>query len=278
VKPTDGTLGAGARLADALALLESIAPETLAEQWDNVGLQIGDPRALVRTVMVALDPSPAVIDHACAEGIDLLVTHHPLFFRPVQKIELATPLGGAVARAIRGGLAVACLHTNLDAAADGLNDMLAARLGLSGTRPLAPIKDGPGAPHGLGRVGELDRAMPLRALAADVKARLGSEALRLAGNPELAVRRVAVCAGSGGSLLAAFFASDAQVFVSGDLRYHEARAVEEAGRGLIDVGHFHSEHLVKEALAERLRDGFAARGHRVEVRTCPKEKDPFSVV
>ncbi len=257
-------------------MLERVAPASLAEEWDNVGLQLGDSQALVRSVWVSLDPTPVVVSEACNAGVELLITHHPLFFRPLDRIDLKTPLGAIVAQAVRSRLSVVAVHTNLDAVAGGLNDLLARRLGLRGLKPLirSPSTAGAGR-HGIGRVGTLPRAMSLGALGAEVKQRLGLDALRFAGDPSLKVRRVAVSTGSGGSVIQHFFNSGAQVFISGDLRYHEARDVESARLGMIDVGHFHSEHFMVEALAERLRKEFARRRMALSVTACPLEKDPF---
>lgn len=264
------------RLAEIIQVLERIAPASLAEEWDNIGLQLGDPQALVRSVWVSLDPSLAVVGAACRSGADLLITHHPLFFKPVGRIDLQTPLGAIVAQAVRDGLSVVTVHTNLDAVSGGLNDLLARRLGLRGLRPLIPSRAAAGAGrHGIGRVGSLPRASSLGELAVEVKQRLGLDALRVAGDPSLRVRRVAVSTGSGGSVIQHFYDSGAQVFISGDLRYHEARDVESARLGLIDVGHFHSEHLMKDALVERLQKEFARRRMALRVTACPLERDPF---
>jgi dinuclear metal center YbgI/SA1388 family protein len=265
-------------LADIIRLLEDIAPPSLAEEWDNAGLQIGDPRSRVQAVWVALDPGPEVVAAACGSQIDLLITHHPLFFRPVKRIDIQTPLGAIVAQALRHRLAVYTLHTNLDAAADGLNDLLARRLGLQRLRPLmAHRSDANGCPHGMGRVGVLKRARSLSELAREVKQRLGAAAVRMAGDPGRVVKRVALSTGSGGSLVAEFLKTEAEVFISGDLRYHEVREIEYARRGLIDVGHFHSEHLMTGAVAQRLRRTLR-RHPRVRIEAFPHEKDPFTVL
>jgi GTP cyclohydrolase I len=265
-------------LSDIIPILEDIAPPSLAEEWDNVGFQIGDLRSKVRSLWVALDPGEDVVAAACQAGVDLLVTHHPLFFRPVKQIDVGSPLGGVVERLIRHRLAVYSMHTNLDAVHGGLNDWLAHRLGLRQIRPLLP-NAGSAQPsrHGLGRVGMLKAAMHLKDLALEVKRRLTLNTVRVAGDAMLRVKRVALSTGSGGSLSAAFLASDAEVFISGDLRYHDARDIEAAERGLIDVGHFHSEHLMTAQLAQCLRRAFDRRRIRIRVEACPLEHDPFSV-
>jgi dinuclear metal center YbgI/SA1388 family protein len=119
------------KLTDILGIINKIAPAGLAESWDNVGLQVGDPTAEISRIMVALDATREVIEEAVNSGCQLLVTHHPLIFKPQKAISVATPQGRLIHAAIRGGLAVACLHTNYDIAAGGLNDVLAQRLGLS---------------------------------------------------------------------------------------------------------------------------------------------------
>ena len=112
-------------------------------------------------------------------------------------------------------------------------------------------------------------------LARFVKNRLDLQGVEYVGDPEMKVSKVAICTGSGASLLGAFMASGAQAFVRGDLRYHDARDAEAAGRGLIDIGHFGSEHFMVEALTERLRQETAVRNLSVAIKGCPLEKDPF---
>src|SRR6185369_2357604 len=124
------------KTADIVGIINKIAPATLAEAWDNPGLQVGDPCADVTRVMVALDPAPDVIDSALAASCHLLVTHHPLIFRPIKSISAATPHGAIIQKAIRGGLSIVSLHTNYDIAGGGLNDLLAEKIGLSSCVPL----------------------------------------------------------------------------------------------------------------------------------------------
>lgn len=260
-------------------ILERIAPAAGAEPWDNVGLQVGDPEAEVARIWVALDAGPEVIRAGGEAGIDLIITHHPLIFRALKQIDLGTPTGAAIGHALRYKMAVVSLHTNLDAAPNGLNDLLGRRLGLKRMRPLSgaagpPLGPGPG----IGRIGELARPQRLDALARDVKKRLGAAMVRVVGDPRAVVRCIAVSTGSGGSLMPLFLRSEAQVFISGDLGYHAARDVEAAGRGLIDVGHFHSEHIMKDALVKRLQSEFSRRRMAVRVQACPLETDPFAVV
>jgi dinuclear metal center YbgI/SA1388 family protein len=268
---------------DICQIMEAIAPARLAESWDNVGLQVGHRRWPVATVMVALDPLTAVVHAACRAGAGMLVTHHPLIFKPLQQVDLETPVGAIVATALEHRLAIFSAHTNLDSAADGLNDLLAHRIGLT-PDALSPL-DAPSlgssehaSREGLGRVGSLPTAITLEALARQVQTRIPAARVRFAGERDLLVKRVALCSGSGGSLLTAFAGSGCEAFISGDLRYHDARWAEENGRGLIDIGHFASEHLVVADLAQRLQAGLARRGLRVAVVVCDGEAEPFKTI
>lgn len=264
-----------ATVNDIIKLMEEIAPVQLAEPWDNPGLQVGDRNWTVRTIMIALDPTLAVLKDAEKSSVDMLVTHHPLIFRPLKSVDVSTPIGGVINIAIRNSIAVYAAHTNLDSATEGLNDMLVQRLGLKNVAMLAPNVD---QESGLGRVGDLPGTTDLLSLCKTLKAVLGIENVRIAGCRERQVRRVAVCTGSGGSLLDRFFLSDADVFITGDVRYHDARDVEERGSTLVDIGHFGSEHIMVEKIGERLGTMLEKRYPALEVITCKVETDPFVTV
>jgi len=264
-------------VGDVIQILEAMAPPHLAEEWDNVGLQAGQTDWPVRSIWVALDPTPNVMAAACKAGADLLVTHHPLIFKPLKKLDFSTPEGAVIRRAVLDQTAVFSAHTNLDSATDGLNDLLAQKIGLEQLSVLNPRPDIPKSAtdpigktdiiEGLGRVGTLE-----------IKTTLKLTSIQVAGRFDLPVRKVAICTGSGSSLLPVFLASGADVYLSGDLTYHNGRTVEAMDRGLIDIGHFASEHLVVEDLAHRLRRQLTRCGKTITVTACTLEKDPFSQV
>ena len=274
-----------ATVADIIKVMETMAPLRLAEEWDNVGLQVGQLDWPVRSIWVALDPLYDVVDGACRNGVDLLITHHPLIFSPLRCINFDTPVGSVIQAAAGHKLAIFAAHTNFDSAADGINDVLAFRIGLE---DLTVLKRGdhPGEDsatddmqkQGLGRVGELKETMELLPFALSIKEKLGLKYIKFAGKPDLPVRRAAVCSGSGSSLMKDFYSSGAQVFISGDLRYHDAREVEALNLGLIDMGHFASEYLMVEVLAKRLDKILAADGKDIKVEACRLENDPFLVL
>jgi dinuclear metal center YbgI/SA1388 family protein len=367
-----------ATVADIIKAMESFAPSWLAEEWDNAGLQIGQTDWPVRNVWVALDPSPDVVRDAGENNVDLLITHHPLIFTPLKSINFATAIGATIQLAVQQQMAIFTAHTNLDNATDGLNDILARRIGLKNLKVLGTAKEvercklvvyvpegyeqkvldnlfetraGEIGPYnccsfrgkgigtfrpqasatpftgkigeishegeirietvvrkndlnsvieqirknhpyetmaydiyplltvesgqGIGRLGTLDQPISLVTFAQSIKEKLELDYVNVAGKPDLLVREAAVCSGSGSSLMDDFFSSGAQVYVSGDLRYHDARAAEAAGVGLIDIGHFASEHMIVNVLAQRLKQALSESGADVSVEAYGLEKEPF---
>jgi dinuclear metal center YbgI/SA1388 family protein len=262
-------------LREVIAALDARYAPALAESWDAVGLVCGDPDEPVRRVLFAVDPTPEVVDDVLAAGAELLVTHHPLLLTPVHGVPADDPKGRLVHRLIRGNAGLFVAHTNADRAAkSGVNDALAAVLGLRDAVPLQPADDDPRT--GLGRVGDLERAMTLReftALAAGaLPATVGG--VRAAGDPEGMVRRVAVCGGSGGSLTSAAAAAGADVFLTSDLRHHAVSdARESTGLALCDVGHFATEWPWLPVAADVLHRDLSGR---VEVAVSRRRTDPWT--
>lgn len=262
-------------LREVIAALDARYDPALAESWDAVGLVCGDPDEPVQRVLFGVDPTTAVVDEVLEIGAELLVTHHPLLLTPVHGVPADDPKGRLVHRLIRAGAALFVAHTNADRApGTGVNAALADVLGLTGAVPLEPADGRPGA--GLGRVGELPEAMTLRAFAdlvADALPRTVG-GVRAAGDPGRVVRRVAVCGGSGSSLLGAAAAAGADVFLTSDQKHHPASdAGEVRGPALVDVAHFASEWpwlpVAADALARDLDD-------RVEVTVSDRRTDPWT--
>jgi dinuclear metal center YbgI/SA1388 family protein len=261
-------------VSDIAACMEQIAPLSQAENWDNVGLQVGHAKRPVQRIALALDPSIEAVSFAIDIGAEMLITHHPLFFAPIKSIDLSTPLGMIVERLILAGISVYCAHTNLDAASGGINDMLARKIGLTDIGILSDSSD-PGADYGIGRTGRLKEPLSLEKLADHIKQALDIPTVKIAGDPEQLISNAAVCSGSGSSLMGEFMRSGAQVYISGDLRYHDATAAVSAGIGLIDIGHFQSEHLAVPELAAILTKMMKGKGLPVDVEVFDREYDPF---
>lgn len=269
-------------VADIIRVMDRLAPRHLAEAWDNPGLQVGCIDWSVKKVMVALDPSLEVVGNAIEETTDLLITHHPLLMKPIKSIDMGEPIGRILGMAICNRLSIFSAHTNFDSASDGLNDILASRIGLKNLSVLDADKTAEASflenLNGLGRVGDLQRPTRLVTLCRHLKQALHLESIRMIGSPESVVSRVALCGGSGSSLLDRFFESGAQVFITGDVRYHDARIAEEKSLALIDIGHFNSEHPAVISLSNQLSELLRQIDPGISVHACEVEKDPFIVI
>ncbi len=268
------------RVQDIVKSLDAIAPGRLAEIWDNCGLQCGNLSWSVKKIWVSLDPSYEVVKAACDDNADLLVTHHPLFFKPVKSIDTATIPGKIVELSMQNKLSIYSIHTNLDSAEDGLNDLFAELVGLRDLIPFIPSSEGDivHTGEGLGRVGYLPKPLTLPVLAKNLKGKLGSESIRISGDLHKKVEKVVVCTGSGSSFINEFIASGADVYITGDLRYHDVRMVEDAGLGVIDAGHFASEFIVVNFLSEKIKTHLSELGLHVEIIASDLEKDPFKYI
>ncbi|MEA3429385.1 MAG: Nif3-like dinuclear metal center hexameric protein, partial [Thermodesulfobacteriota bacterium] len=188
------------------------------------------------------------------------------------------PVGAIIDMASKHKMAIFAAHTNLDKVTDGLNDILARIIGLNNLKALGESTSESmlaGRQQGLGRIGDLVRETKLSSFALEIKKKIGLNYIKVAGEPDLLIKKAALCTGSGSSLINNFFASGAQVYISGDFRYHDARAAEAANLGIIDISHFASEHLVVEIFARRLREIISKTGIDVKVEACKSEIDPF---
>ena len=267
-------------------IINGFAPFDLAENWDNSGLQAGNLDGEIQKIMVSLDVSMEVMEAAKGWGADLVLSHHPLQITPVKSIDFGKMPGSAIGLAARAGISILSAHTNLDKAHDGLNDYFAKILGVDCDESLyfdsksedLHSDDFKGKLRGLGRIGHLKSELSLQNLALQVKERLGLEHLRVIGDLDLQVNRVALCTGSGGSLIDYFLGSSADVYITGDVKYHEARQVEMYHKGLIDVGHFASEVIVVDLLESSLAQKLSSVGYDIKIQGFKKEKDPFKTV
>ena len=367
----------GQRIQDLLGLIHSLYDPGLAEDWDNVGLQVGDLSAPLVRVMVSLDPSLHAVRAACDAGAQALVTHHPLLFRSIKRLTPDDAVGKVLWQAVQSGVAVISAHTNLDCAEDGLNNWLAGQLDVHAPEPLQPVageylklvvfvpvghepqvaealfaggagqvgaydqcsfrtrgegtfrpahqsnpfigepgkqeqveevrletivpqrklarvvekmlkahpyeevaydllpmqNQVPGA--GLGRIGKLAQTTTLDEFAAKVKEALGCDCLRLTGPGDLPVHKVALCGGAGAGLLQTAHRQGADVLVTGDVKYHDARQAEELGIALVDAGHFASEKLMIERVAEALRNAAEKQHWEIDFVSYAGEQNPF---
>lgn len=364
-------------VANVVSSLESIAPRTLAAAWDNVGLLLGDPAARVERLMTCLTVTPDTVAEAIEGGVHMIVSHHPIFFRPVQKLTTATPEGRMVLHLVQAGVAIYSAHTAFDNCKGGINELLAAKLGLVRVAPLRPgdsvkqckvvvfvpdkdlakVSDamfaagagkigeyrecsfrlegtgtffgteetnptlgergrreevsewrlevlcaeadvdrvvtamrsthsyeepaydvyalrGERGKTGEGRLGVLASPMPLSGFVQAVKSVLGAAKVEWVGAAEKRVERVAVACGAAGEFLADAIRAGADAFVTGEARFHDALAADAQRVALVLPGHYASERLGVESLADRLASEFPA----LQIWASRRERDPLAVV
>jgi dinuclear metal center YbgI/SA1388 family protein len=364
-----------------IGIMEKLAPESLAEDWDNVGLQLGNLDKKVSKVLVALDMTNGVAQEAVSKGVDMVITHHPFIFNPVKSLREDCYTGRVAAVLIWHGIALYCAHTNLDNAPNGINQVLADMLGLLDIEKLQVISAGaynklvvfvpegyqdkvlmaaaeagagcignyshctfqaPGTgtflPSGstnpfIGKPGQLERAdeyrietivpaeltqevvdavlkvhpyeevaydiyrlqnkrdgdgpgrigrlpvgQTLAEFAKEVKKTLGLDNIRLSGQPDRHVKKVALCGGSGGSLIEKAAQMGADVFVTGDIKYHDAQRALELGIALIDAGHYGTEKIAVDVIRRHIENGVMMLDGQVEVLASEACVDFFTIV
>lgn len=236
------------KVSDVYDYLRGIAPLELQMDFDNAGIQVGSLEQEVGEILVALDITNAVIDEALALGAQLIVSHHPLIFGGLNNVT-AEGKGAKTLRLARAGISAISMHTNLDIAQGGVNDVLIELLGANSEQGLDA--------DNCGRVGELPEPMEFMAFAKMCREKLNVQGLRYynAGRP---VKRLAVMGGAGGSEVQAAFDKGCDTYVTADVSYHQFQLADELKINLIDADHFCTENPIVPVLARRLDERFPA--------------------
>ena len=245
------------KVKDVMAVIEEFAPLALQEKWDNSGLCIGSPEDKVSSVLLGLDCTPELVDEAIACGADMIVTHHPLIFSGLKKISAEDLVGEAVVKAIRAGISVYAAHTSADKVIAGVSGAMAARLGLKDVR----ILDEDGEGTGLGVVGNLPEPMTAQDALELVKERFALKVVKSSKPVGCKIERVAMCGGSGGALIGAARAAGAQLYISGDISYHNFFTPE--GFMIMDIGHYESEIEIVDILFSLIKKNFPTFAVRI---------------
>lgn len=266
------------QLSELTSQFEQFWPQTAAEEWDRVGLTVGNPNTSIKSVLVSVDLTDAVIDEAIAENCQLIVTHHPALLRGLNTLIEDELKGGLVSRLIRSGIANFAAHTNADVQVDGATSELAKRLGMKNLEPIAGVQSGFG--HGV--VGTLASTVSLREFAESVSQQLPAVARKIAfaGDPTKSIKRVALCSGAGDSFIERVLETDADVYVTSDLRHHPALDATQTPRvngklSLIDVSHWASESLWVKTAVERIASIPGIKGVASKVVTDPWTEEVF---
>jgi len=245
------------KASDIIEVLEQWAPPGLQEDWDNSGLCIGHPQTPVTGVLVCLDCTKEIVEEAVEEGLNMIVSHHPLIFRGLKHLRDITPVEQTVALAIRNNLVVYSMHTNADKIMDGVSGAMARALSLNNVSILAPEKicEISTEPCGLGVVGDLPEPLPAETFLDLLKTVFHTRGLRGSEIIYPMISRVALCGGSGSSLIPDAMRSGAQVFVSADFSYHTYFETIPHMM-LVDAGHYESEAGIQDEVYHVLRKKF----------------------
>lgn len=234
------------KLYEIVEAIEKRVPKEWAEPWDNPGLLVGERGAEVEKIAVALDASPRTVALAAERGCGLLVTHHPIIFRPVKSIVDDCHAGRTLLAAVKSGVALYAAHTNWDSSPEGVNFVLASELDLKNIEPLVPSQSGA---WGLGAVGDLPRAVHFSALGELLRERWNLPSLSLYGNPKRCVRRVALGGGACMDFWPDALALGVQCFITADVSYHPREEAAEAGLCIAACDHGEMERVSLPALA-----------------------------
>jgi dinuclear metal center YbgI/SA1388 family protein len=250
-------------------LVEEIAPRGLACDWDNTGLLLrcGDS---VSKVLVCLDATDAVAEEAISGGCDMVLSHHPLIFRPVQSLDYAQPMQGVVMKLVKNGISLYSAHTSFDIADGGMNDVLAAQLGLKAVLPVGE--------EGIIRVGSLPQPCTGAELIHRVKAALGIAHVRATRDFKGAISRVAVVGGSGGEYAAEAMKAGAQALVTGEAKHHEMIEAQALGVLLIEAGHFETERCFVDTIFDRLQSRANALQYHLGLKRAECMQAPSEIM
>ena len=239
------------KVGDITAVLESFAPLRIQESWDNSGLIIGSPEDEVHGVLVGFDCTRALVDEAIEKGCDMVVTHHPLIFKGIRRIDGKDPVGAAIMQAIRGGVAVYAAHTTADKVITGVSGAMARRLKLKNVSIMVPEEDGT---VGLGCIGDFPRPMTGEEALSYVREAFGLKVIKSSRPLKEPITRVALLGGSGGGEIGLAQSKGAQLYITADISYHNYFAPE--GFMIMDVGHFESEVEIVDIFVEEIRKKF----------------------
>lgn len=242
------------KICEVTEWLEREYPASYAEEWDNVGLLVGDDQKEVNKIFLALDLTEDTLNQAVSFGADLIITHHPMIFSGLKKINNHSFTGRRIIKLLENHMAYYAMHTNYDIL--GMADLSADYLKLQKRTVLSETGQRDGHTEGLGRVGEVSHSMTLGEFAQFVKKSLKLMDVRVYGEMDRQIQKVAVCTGSGKSLMADVLASGADVYVTGDVDHHTGIDAVADGLAVIDAGHYGTEYIFVEAMKEKLESQF----------------------
>lgn len=261
------------RFDEMIQAIESVAPAYLQEGWDNSGIQIAVNDNVISRVLTALELTEDVIQESIDEDVDMIITHHPLIFGGIKTVDFRDMTGSYILKLIEAGISVYSSHTPFDKIEGGNNDYLAELIGL---RDISGFTDGENVEM-IGRVGMLPYPVTLEDMVEIIAEKLDLEAeqIRFVGYPQQMISTVGMCTGAGADLMDLAAANGCQLFITGDLKYHDAQKAKAKGIAVIDAGHYGTEKSFADNFAGKLREKVAGS---VEIIESKVDIDPFGVL
>lgn len=260
---------------DIAKLIEGFAPVNLAQSWDNVGLQIGSYNKEVKRIMICLTVTSEIVNSAINNNVDLIISHHPILLKGINSICSDDLRGDIIYKLIKNDISVYISHTNMDITDGGVNDCLAEVLDLVNVKNINQCKmELNGKSYGLGKIGLLNSPQHFKSFINTVKRKLDIETLRYIGDINRVVRKAAVFCGSFDGNLSSIVKENADVLITGDIKFHTAVDAEELGLCVIDAGHFKTEILIVPRIKQLILKEFS----NIMIIDNKKEHDPFKFI
>lgn len=252
------------KIKDAIKIMEDWASPSLMDSWDNGGLLLGSDNNELKGILFTLDVTADVAEYCIRNKLNLIISHHPIIFDPIKDLYFGNAFGRLAELLIKNDISVYCAHTNLDLAPGGVNDVLAEALEIIDAKPLVSINIGSDSNLniGYGRVGQI-LTTTVGELAELVKIKLSLDLVKVYGETLNTIQRVAICGGSGGEFIKTAADSGAQVYITGDIKYHDSQLASELGLIVIDATHYHTEKLILEEMMRRF-SGLLEKGVKLD--------------
>ena len=256
------------RCSEIISILQEQSPEEFACDWDNVGLLVGDFEQEIKKIYIALDATEETIAEAIREKADLLVTHHPMIFKGLKKVNSRDFTGKRVIKLIENHITYYAMHTNFDV--KGMAELAAQKMSLTECQVLDVTCQGEQGAEGIGRVGYLPEELSLEECINQVKAAFAVDMVKVFGALSQKVRKAAICPGSGKSVISCALHAEAQVLITGDIDHHEGIDAASQGLAIIDAGHYGVEKLFIPYMVQYLKE----HTEGIEIQGQPV-KQPF---
>lgn len=256
------------KLKEIISYLETLSPVSYAEDWDNVGLLLGDDEQEIQHIMIALDATDDVVEQAIEQNADLLLTHHPMIFQARKQINTHSMIGRRIWKLATHRISCYAMHTNFDIKG-GMAELAAARLGLLDTMPLQVTVQENGTLEGIGRVGILPKTMKVSEVAQVVKEKFALENVTIYGDVQKNVSRIAISPGSGKSEVRFALEAEAELLITGDIGHHEGIDAVDEGLIIMDATHYGLEHIFVEYMADYLNQYLIGTEHNETVQITP---------